>query len=108
MSADTPTTPPTGSRQSLQPSNAVGLRWRAAKHDDVGNLVALLERIRKFDQADGHTTEAEIRQLMGLSWVDLAHDTVVGFDEAGALRAWGLVMRMPGAERWLNVRLLGG
>ncbi|GAB3098910.1 GNAT family N-acetyltransferase [Isoptericola nanjingensis] len=87
---------------------AGGLTWRPATTDDAPALLDLRNTIAAADHEPYRESLAEIVELLGTPWRDLAADTVLGLDAAGALRAYGDVEAMPGDTRRVRAFLWGG
>lgn len=93
---------------TLPTITAGGLRWRSATPDDAAALTALTNAIAEADGAPYRTTVEETREELASPGLDLAHDTLLGFDTAGELRAYGSVLAPPGDERTVRAFVFGG
>lgn len=81
------------------------LRWRPLVPGDAAALGALVEAA---PVGDGRALAPSVaRALAGGTTVDLPRDTLGGFDEAGVLRAYGVVRLLPDDRRTVRVLLSG-
>ncbi|WP_347756961.1 GNAT family N-acetyltransferase [Agrococcus sp. ProA11] len=93
---------------TLPEISAGSLAWRAATIDDAARLTALTNAMAEADGAPYRETEAETREELGAAWRDLEHDTLLGFEADGELRAAALVSTAPGDTTTLRVFAFGG
>ncbi|MFD6177076.1 MULTISPECIES: GNAT family N-acetyltransferase [unclassified Isoptericola] len=87
---------------------AGGLTWRPATTADAPALLELRNTIAAADHEPYRETLAEVVETLEAPWRDLAADTVLGLDAAGALRAYGSVESMPGDTLLVRAFLWGG
>ena len=83
------------------------LRWRPLQRGDAAALHALLDSIETADSARERQSLDEVVEMLTAPMVDLNADSLGGFDDAGTLRAYGLVELRPG-ETLLRALLRGG
>ncbi|MFI2102156.1 GNAT family N-acetyltransferase [Isoptericola sp. NPDC019693] len=91
----------------LPPLAAGGLTWRPATVDDAGTLLDLRNTVAEADGEPYRETLEELREILGAPWQRLGTDSVLGLDEAGALRAYGYVETMPGDTTRVRAFLWG-
>ncbi len=94
--------------ESLPEITAGGLDWRPATIEDAARLTALNNTIAEADGAPFRETEEETREQLGAEWRDLEHDSLLGFDEEGELRASALVATFPGDTTTVRAFAFGG
>ncbi|MBD7917097.1 GNAT family N-acetyltransferase [Cellulomonas sp. Sa3CUA2] len=82
-----------------QPGPGLGLTWRPATLDDGQAVAALKVRCQEADGLPYRTSAVEVVEELEGEWRDLRHDTLVGTDPAGTVRAWAQVDTAPGDER---------
>nr|WP_241429119.1 GNAT family N-acetyltransferase [Agrococcus sp. ARC_14] len=87
---------------------AGGLRWRPATIDDAPLVNALNNAMAAADEAPYRETEEETREELGATWRDLEHDSLLGFDDDGVLRASALVIAFPGDTTTVRAIAFGG
>ncbi len=90
------------------PDGPEGVRWRPAVADDAPAITALLAAMSTRDHPSWRETLEEVQEELAHSWVDLEHDTVVGFTDDGAMVAHGIVIETPEPESIVRVFLHGG
>lgn len=93
---------------TLPEITAGSLSWRPATIDDTARLTALNNTMAEADGAPYRETEAETREELGAAWRDLEHDTLLGFDAEGELRAAALVSTAPGDVTTIRAFVFGG
>jgi ribosomal protein S18 acetylase RimI-like enzyme len=80
------------------PDASLGLTWRALTPDDLDLWLTLEQAIESADEASERFDRDDLLdELADGSWKDPAHDSLVGLDEQGTPRAFGLVEALPGA-----------
>lgn len=84
------------------------LRWRSLTSGDVSTLVALVQAMEAVDNPCYRTTPEEVANWFVGEWRDPARNSLGGFDNTGALRAYGFAELRPGDETALRVFLTGG
>jgi ribosomal protein S18 acetylase RimI-like enzyme len=84
------------------------LTWRPVDQGDAALLHPLIEAIGAADDAEERYTVDDVADEVGVPWLRLALDTVIGLDEAGTARAFGLVQVRPGDESLLRITCFGG
>jgi mycothiol synthase len=94
--------------ETAVPTDAPGLRWRAASTDDVDAVTALYKRMAAADHPAWAETRDEVAAEFGHSWVDLSQDTLLAESSDGELVAFGQVIRPPAAETLVRSILFGG
>lgn len=83
------------------------LRWRPLQLKDAAGLHVLVSAIEAADAAQERQSADEVVEMLTAPQVDLDSDSLGGFDDAGALRAYGLVELRTG-ETVLRALLRGG
>jgi len=91
----------------LQPTPVSGVAWRAATLDDVDAIVALSAAMAEVDHPDWSEPREEIEELLTLSFVDVARDTLIG-ESDGRLVAFGQALAPFEPETIVRSVLLGG
>ncbi|WP_413319436.1 GNAT family N-acetyltransferase [Agrococcus sp. 1P02AA] len=94
--------------ETLPTITAGGLTWRPATIEDAPALTALDNAIAAADGAPYRETVEETRDELGASWRDLERDSLLGFDDEGALRASALVSSFPGDTTTVRAFAFGG
>lgn len=84
------------------------LAWRPLQLRDAANLHALIQAIEEADATPERQSAQETAEMLEGSWKDIQLDTLGGFDETGALRAYGFVEVRPGDTRTMRAFLTGG
>ena len=84
------------------------LTWRPLNRRDADGLQGLIEAIETDDDAQERQSGDETVEMFVGGWKDLERDTLGGFDETGALRAYGFVEVKPGDTRTVRAFLQGG
>ncbi|CAM3727713.1 GNAT family N-acetyltransferase [Isoptericola cucumis] len=92
---------------TLPAVTAGGLAWRPAERSDAPALLALKNAVAEADREPYRETLAEVTELFDAPWRRLATDSLLGFDAAGDLRAYGYVDSMPGDTRIVRAFLFG-
>lgn len=90
------------------PSAHLGLTWRPLETGDAATVQALVATIETADGVSRRTTGAELERWLATPWLDLANDSLGGYDHTGELRAYGLVEIRPGDETCVRAFLNGG
>ncbi|GAA1739959.1 GNAT family N-acetyltransferase [Isoptericola hypogeus] len=93
---------------AVLPALPAGLAWRAATLDDAPVLVELRNAIAEADGEPFRVSSGEVADELARPWRDLGADTLVGLDDDGTPRAWGLVESMPGDTTIVRAFLFGG
>jgi mycothiol synthase len=91
----------------LQPARVSGIAWRAATLDDVDDIVALSAAMAAVDHPEWSEPREEIDELLTLSFVDIARDTLVG-EADGRMVAFGQALAPFEPESIVRSVLLGG
>lgn len=84
------------------------LAWRPLQLRDATALHALIQAIDSVDRATERHSHAEVVEMLTGSGKDLARDSLGGFDETGAMRAYALVEVRPDDARVVRAQLRGG
>ncbi|MGM1030633.1 MAG: GNAT family N-acetyltransferase [Actinomycetota bacterium] len=98
--ADAPATLPT--------ITAGGLRWRPARVADAQAVVDMANAMHEADGAPYRETIGEARADLEAPWRDLEADSLLGFDDAGELRATAMIEAPPGDESTVRTYCFGG
>ena len=86
-----------------------GLTWRPITEADLGAWLELQRAIEVADDAAERFTEEDLRdELAGTSWKNPEEDSLLGVDETGAPRAFGVVDVRPGDTRVVRAFCWGG
>ena len=91
----------------LQPAPVAGVAWRPATLEDVDAIVALAAAMAAVDHPDWSEPREEIDELLTLSFVDVARDTLIGESE-GRIVAFGQALPPFEPETIVRSVLLGG
>jgi ribosomal protein S18 acetylase RimI-like enzyme len=91
----------------LQPAPVGGIAWRAATLDDVDEIVSLSAAMASVDHPEWSEPREEIEELLTLSFVDIAHDTLIAETEGRAV-AFGQALPPFEPETMVRTVLLGG
>lgn len=91
----------------LQPAPVPGVSWRPATVDDLDAVVGLYAAMAAVDHPDWAEQRDEVEQEFGLSWVDLARDTLLG-EADGVAVAFGQAFAPADPETVMRVILFGG
>ena len=91
----------------LQPAPVAGVAWRPAALEDVDDIVALAAAMATVDHPDWSEPREEIDELLTLSFVDVARDTLIGGSE-GRVVAFGQALAPFEPETIVRSVLLGG
>ena len=91
----------------LQPAPVAGVAWRPATLDDVDDIVGLAAAMAAVDHPDWSEPREEIDEVLTLSFVDIAHDTLIGETE-GRVVAFGQALAPFEPETIVRSVLLGG
>jgi ribosomal protein S18 acetylase RimI-like enzyme len=91
----------------LQAAPVSGVAWRPATLDDVDEIVALSAAMASVDHPDWSEPREEIEELLTLSFVDIARDTLIGESE-GRVVAFGQALPPFEPETMVRTVLLGG
>ena len=81
------------------PDPGLGLTWRPATLDDAPAITELTIRSQAADGLPYRASVAEVLAELEGEWRDLDHDTLLGCDADGTLRAWAQADTAPGDER---------
>jgi ribosomal protein S18 acetylase RimI-like enzyme len=96
----------------LQPALVSGVTWRAATLDDVDDIVALSAAMAALDHPEWSEPREEIEELLTLSFVDIARDTLLGVaasdDGESRVVAFGQALAPFEPETIVRSVLLGG
>lgn len=92
----------------FRPEHGEVALWRAATPADVDTVTGLWQSIDAADHPEWRRTRDEVEEHFGYSFVDLAHDTVLGFTVDGRAIALGLITMPPLHESLVRVFLEGG
>lgn len=93
---------------TLPEITAGALTWRPAALDDVARVTALNNTMAEADGAPYRETEDETREELAAPWRDLEHDSLLGFDAEGELRAAAFVATFPGDATTVRAFAFGG
>ncbi|MBG6239037.1 GNAT superfamily N-acetyltransferase [Mycetocola sp. CAN_C7] len=104
--------PPLSSRVDAPPELALPAHpdvavWRAAFLDDVDAIAATQALADRIDHPDWATPREDLDDDFRASHVDLARDSMVGFDADGAVAAFGYVVLGPGQDTRVQSYLPG-
>lgn len=81
--------------------------WRPAVAEDVDAITELFQAADRIDHPSWATPREEVEETFTSSWIDPARDTLLGFDDAGRLRAVGSTHVHPGRDTHLHAYLQG-
>jgi len=87
---------------------AGGLAWRPVVPDDATALLELRNTIADADHEPYRMSIDEAVDELAAPWRDLRADTLIGLDDGGTPRAWGMVDSMPGDTTTVRTFLFGG
>lgn len=90
------------------PGADLDLTWRALGTADLEELYALLRRIEEHDDPPYRSTREEVDDSALTQWSNLATNSLAGFDAAGKLRAYGVVIDAEGRRAAPRTLLEGG
>jgi mycothiol synthase len=90
------------------PGQRTGLHWRGLTLTNVEALHDLFARIEAHDDPPYRTAVAETRERFEADWHGATENVLGGWDDDGALRAYGAVSLPPGESGPLRVYLEGG
>ncbi len=93
---------------TLPAITAGGLRWRPATTDDADAILVLSNTMHEADGAPYRETIDEVRADLEAPWRRLDTDTLLGFDDAGELRATAMIETPPGDESTVRTYCFGG
>lgn len=82
------------------------LVWRPLQMSDAEPLLALVQVIEAADEALERTSIEEVVEILTGPWLELAADTLGGFDDSGTIRAYAIVQTPP-ADSLLRAYLHG-
>lgn len=85
-----------------------GLEWRPPTAADLDPWHELIDRMQAADVNNERWTRGDLERSLGMSWVDLSTDAIVGVDAHGVFRAFGRNTFRPGSTDELSIALLGG
>lgn len=85
-----------------------GLTWRPLSTDDIDALVRLVDVVESADAAPYRTAREELVEHLENPALDLALDTLGGWDDEGVVRAWAAVDQPAGDTRVVRAFLSGG
>jgi mycothiol synthase len=100
-------TPPPADVASDPPATSV-LTWRPLDPSLVSLWHPLVAAIVEADDGTEHLGPDDLRDELASDWLDLRHDSVLGIDDDGVARAFGLVQVRPGDVTLLRASLWGG
>src|SRR5699024_10239372 len=100
--------PPGGGVRPALPSPDLQLTWRPLTPGDTGDLYALLRRIEEYDDPPYPSTREEVDDTALSHWTDLAANSLAGFDTAGELRAYGVLLEAEARRPAPRTLLEGG
>ena len=92
---------------NLQPTPVSGVAWRPATLDRLDDIVALSAAMAAVDHPEWSEPREEIEELLTLSFVDIARDTLIG-ELAGRVVAFGQALAPFEPETIVRSVLLGG
>jgi ribosomal protein S18 acetylase RimI-like enzyme len=81
--------------------------WRPLTLADVDAVTELQQAADKVDHPSWTTPREDIDEDLSRSFVDLARDSLAGFDDDGRMLAWGLNVSPPHPETLVRVLLHG-
>src|SRR5690606_24269931 len=85
------------------------LTWRALAADDLPGWHRLVQTMEAADDPAERNTLDDLREaLLDGSWKDPRRDSIVGLDDDGVPRAFGLVEVLPGDVRTIRAFCWGG
>lgn len=93
---------------TLPAITAGALRWRPATVGDAEAILALSNAIHEADGAPYRESIDEVRADLEAPWRRLDTDTLLGFDDAGELRATSMIETPPGDESTVRTYCFGG
>jgi mycothiol synthase len=93
---------------TLPEITAGGLEWRPATVDDAPAVLALNNAMAEADELPFRESLEEVRDELSAPWRDLGHDSLLGFDAAGELRAVALLVTFPGDTSTVRAFAFGG
>lgn len=93
---------------TLPSITAGGLRWRPATVEDAQIVVDMANAMYEADDAPFRESVDEARAELAAPWRDLETDSLLGFDEAGELRATAIIEAPPGDETTVRTYCFGG
>ena len=96
-----------GAPAELQPAPVEGVAWRPATLDDLDDIVVLAAAMAAVDHPDWSEPREEIDELLTLSFVDAARDTLIGESEERIV-AFGQALAPFEPETIVRSVLLGG
>jgi ribosomal protein S18 acetylase RimI-like enzyme len=112
MPTDMPTVTPIAERAAppatLTVPTAGRLIWRAATREDAPTWLALRNHIARADAEPYVETLEEIEEIFEGAWRDMEADSLLGFDDDGALVAWAQVDLPPGDVTEVRAFCWGG
>jgi len=83
------------------------LIWRPLQLRDATPLHALIQAMEVVDRPNERFSYEEVVEMLTGPWIDLAQDSLGGFDDGGVMRAYAMVEVRPG-ESLLRALLRGG
>lgn len=90
------------------PPRGLGLAWRPIETTDVDHLAELCNTIEEADGLPNRTSPTELAEELGSPRFDLAHDSLVGIDPGGTMRAWAAVRTSSGDKTVVRAMPQGG
>jgi len=90
------------------PPSDLGLAWRPLTPADVPELTVLVQAQEEGDGLPFRTVEDEVAEYFDSASLDPEHDTVVGVDGEGTMRAYCFVMTYAGDTSLVRALHLGG
>lgn len=94
--------------ETVEAPSSAGLAWRPLARADAADLTALVQATQAADGLEYRLSEDETVELLEAPSLDLERDTVVGTDDDGVLRAWGIVSTFSGDETLVRAIVDGG
>src|SRR5690606_33514300 len=95
-------------REVALPEATDGVDWRPATIRDLDAIMACEHAMNAVDHPPDLTNREEVEEDLTRSWVDLAKDTLLAIDDAGAVVGWGQVSLSQGQETAVRAILFGG
>ncbi len=83
------------------------LIWRPLQLQDATPLHALIQAMEVVDRPNERLSYEEVVEMLTGPWIDLARDSLGGFDDGGVMRAYAMVEVRPG-ESLLRALSRGG
>lgn len=91
------------------PPTSPALSWRPLTAEDLPAWHDLVQAMEAVDDPAERNTPEDLREaLLDGSWKDPRRDSIIGLDDDGVARAFGLVEVLPGDERTIRAFCWGG